>query len=96
MATPRPLIESHHVLGLLLAEEQGVSPDPLAWPELAEALLFGPMLPARYRLSGPGARPDAAELFSTQIALSKRAAVDPADIAALRRFGLAQVADLIG
>ena len=96
MAAPRPSIESHHVLGLLLAEEQGVSPDPLAWPELAEALLFGPMLPSRYRLSGHGARADAAELFSAQIALSERPAVEPADIAALRRFGLAQVADLIG
>ena len=96
MATPRPPLESHHVLGLLLAEEQGVSPDPLAWPDLAEPLLFGPMLPARYRLSGPGARPDAAELFSAQISLSKRPTVEPADIAALRRFGLARVADLIG
>ena len=54
MATPRPHLESHHVLGLLLAEEQGVSPDPRAWPELAEQLVFGPMLPARYRLDGPG------------------------------------------
>ena len=96
MATPRPPLESHHVLGMLLADEQGVSPDPLAWPELAEALLFGPMLPARYRLSGPGACPDAAELFATQMALGKPAAVDPADVAALRRFGLAHVADLIG
>ena len=30
MATPRPPVESHHVLGLLLAEEQGVS--PTHWP----------------------------------------------------------------
>jgi dimethylaniline monooxygenase (N-oxide forming) len=96
MATPRPPLESHHVLGLLLSEELGVSPDPLAWPALAEALLFGPMLPPRYRLSGPGARPDAAELFSAQLAGSKLPAVQPADVAALRRFGMVEIADLIG
>ena len=96
MATPRPAVESHHVLGLLLAEEQGVNPDPLAWPGLAEPLLFGPMLPARYRLSGPGASPDAAELYSAQLAVSKRSPIEPADVAALRRFGLAEVADRIG
>ena len=96
MATPRPHLESHHVLGLQLAEEQGVSPDPRAWPELAEELVFGPMLPARYRLEGPGARPDAAADFAAQVAASPRAPVGPEDVAALRGFGLATVADLIG
>src|ERR1700712_698565 len=57
VATPPPAIDSHHVLALTLSEQAGVAPDVRAQPELAEALLFGPMLPARYRLRGPGARP---------------------------------------
>lgn len=86
IATPRPTLDSHNSLALTLSEELGVSPDPSAWPELAEPLMFGPMLPPRYRLSGPGAQPGAARLFAEQLAASPRAPVDPADVEALRRF----------
>jgi dimethylaniline monooxygenase (N-oxide forming) len=51
------------------------------------------MLPPRYRLDGPGARPEAAERFTEQLAASPRASVDRGDVEALRRFGLADVAD---
>lgn len=74
-------------LALTLSEELGVSPDPAGWPDLCEALTFGPMLPPRYRLSGPGAMPQAATLFAQQLAASPRAPVDPADADALQRFG---------
>jgi hypothetical protein len=57
------------------------------WPELCEPLLFGPMLPPRYRLSGPGATPDARERFAQQLDASPRAPLDPSDIEALRSFG---------
>jgi hypothetical protein len=40
----------------------------------------------RYRLSGPGAQPQAAARFAEQLAASPRAPVDPADLAALRAF----------
>jgi dimethylaniline monooxygenase (N-oxide forming) len=63
LAAPRPSLESHDALALLLSEELGVAPDPADWPELAEPLLLGPMLPARYRLSGTGARAAAADDF---------------------------------
>ena len=89
---PAPPVEVHNVLATALAEALGVAPDVLARPELAEALLFGPMLPPRYRLDGPGAQPEAAERFVTQLAASPRAPVDPADVAALRDFGLASAA----
>ena len=46
------------------------------------------MLPPRYRLTGPGARADAAALFAEQLAASPRAPVDPADLESLRAFGL--------
>jgi cation diffusion facilitator CzcD-associated flavoprotein CzcO len=83
----RPVLESHNALALVLSEEMGVSPDPAAWPELTEPLLFGPMLPARYRLSGPGALQSAAADFTRALATAPRAPVDPADVAMLRRFG---------
>ena len=64
-----------------------VAPEPTDWPELCEPLLFGPLLPARYRLCGPGARPEARALYMEQLAASPRAPLDAADLDALRRFG---------
>jgi dimethylaniline monooxygenase (N-oxide forming) len=87
-AQPRPPLDAHNALALTLSEELGVSPDPLEWPELTEPLVFGPMLPPRYRLSGPGALADAPAAFASQLAASPRAAVASADVDAARRFGL--------
>jgi dimethylaniline monooxygenase (N-oxide forming) len=87
MAQPRPPLDAHNALALTLSEALGVAPEPTEWPELSEPLLFGPMLPPRYRLSGPGAQPDAPRLFAQQLAASPRAPVDPADVASLERFG---------
>ena len=56
-------------------------------PELAEALMFGPLLPPRYRLSGAGAMASAADLFGEQLAASPRAPVDRADVEALSTLG---------
>ena len=74
-------------VALTLSEELGVAPEPIEWDELCEPLLFGPMLPPRYRLSGPGATPDARHRCAQQLAASPRAPVDPADMDALQRFG---------
>ena len=87
IATSPPLIDSHNVLALALAEAAGVAPDVRARPELAEALLFGPMLPPRYRLDGPGAHPDAAAIFRRQLAASPARAVEPDDVAAPALLG---------
>ena len=95
IAEPRPPLDPHNALAATLADELGVAPDLLSRPELTDALLFGPMLPPRYRLDGPGALPDAAEQFSAQLAASPRAPIEPADIEALRDFGLAQAADIV-
>jgi hypothetical protein len=86
MAKPPPPLDAHNALALTLSEELGVAPEPADWPDLGDGLVFGPMLPPRYRLSGPGAMPDAAARFADQIAASPRAPVDPEDIAALRGF----------
>jgi dimethylaniline monooxygenase (N-oxide forming) len=92
----RPPLEAHNALALTLSEELGVSPDPLGWPELAEPLIFGPMLPARYRLSGPGALPDAPAMFASALATSPRAPVEPGDVEALRAFGWEAAAAAVG
>ena len=77
IATPPRPMEAHDLLGLEIAEELGVVPDLDARPELREPLLFGPLLPARWRLDGPGSHPDAAEWFTAQLAASRRPEVDP-------------------
>jgi cation diffusion facilitator CzcD-associated flavoprotein CzcO len=82
-----PALDSHHVLALALAEQAGVLPDPRRHPELAELLLFGPMLPIRYRLDGPGARADAADQLRVQAGSSPRATLDADDIALLSAVG---------
>ena len=95
IAQPRPPIDSHNTLALLFAEGLGAAPDPADWPELSEALVFGPLLPPRHRLVGPGARPDAAAAFAEQVAASPCAPVDPLDVAALARFGRPDLAAAI-
>ncbi len=92
---PRPVLDAHNALALTLSEELGVAPEPADWPDLCEPLVFGPLLPPRYRLSGPGASPRASALFAQQLAASPRAPIDPADIDALRRFGWTSTAAMI-
>jgi hypothetical protein len=87
LAQPRPPLDAHNALALTLSEELGVAPEPIDWGELWEPLMFGPMLPPRCRLSGPGATPNARGLFEQQLAASPRAPVDPADVESLHRFG---------
>jgi dimethylaniline monooxygenase (N-oxide forming) len=89
IARGQPPLDAHNVLALTLAEELGVAPAVEDWPALSEALMFGPLLPPRYRLSGPGAMHGAADLFAEQLAASPCAPVDPADLEALSTFALA-------
>jgi dimethylaniline monooxygenase (N-oxide forming) len=95
LAEPAPAVEPHHVFAMTLAEESGVAPDLRARPDLAEALLFGPMLPGRYRLDGPGATADATENFRTQLAANPRPAVTRHDLDQLPDLGLADLAPII-
>lgn len=95
LRAPAPALEPHNMLATAIADELGVAPDVAERPDLAEPLVFGPLLPARYRLDGPGAQPGAEQLFRTQLAASPRAPVEPADVDALRELGLPHLADLI-
>ncbi len=80
VAADPPVSDSHDALALMLSESVGVAPDLRGRPELLEPLLFGPMVPARYRFDGPGALPDADMRFRDQLAACPRASVEPADL----------------
>jgi dimethylaniline monooxygenase (N-oxide forming) len=45
----------------MFARAAGVGPDLEQWPQLAKALLFGPLSPVSFRLSGRDSLPGAAE-----------------------------------
>jgi dimethylaniline monooxygenase (N-oxide forming) len=96
VASAAPAFDSHNMLALTLAAAAGVTPDLRARPELAEPLLFGPLLPPRYRLDGPGAMPDAAVLLVEQLAANPGAPIEPDDLAALPELGLADLMGRIG
>ena len=46
-------LHAMHLMALLFAREAGAEPDLKAWPQLARALLFGPLSAISFRLSGP-------------------------------------------
>ena len=55
-----------HLMALLFAREANVEPDLTAWPQLARALLFGPLSAISFRLSGPDRLLDASERIATE------------------------------
>jgi hypothetical protein len=57
-----------NVAAITFARAAGVEPDPADWPGLERALLFGPLAPSCFRLSGHDALPDAAERFAAEAA----------------------------
>jgi len=59
-----PLPPLMHSVAVQLAKEIGVEPALEDWPELSRALLFGPLSPASFRLTGPGCLSNAAERFA--------------------------------
>jgi cation diffusion facilitator CzcD-associated flavoprotein CzcO len=61
---PEPV--SMHVTATRFAREAGVEPDLNAWPDLARALLFGPLTAISFRLNGPDSLPDAPRRVAEQ------------------------------
>ena len=66
-----------NLVATTFARAAGVEPDPDAHPALRRGLLFGPLAPSQYRLTGPDALPDAAERFADDAA-AFGAITDPA------------------
>ena len=58
-----------HAMAIDFARRHGVDPDPLGWPSLIRALLFGPLSPTAFRLEGPDRIIGAAEAFAAESAL---------------------------
>jgi thioredoxin reductase len=58
--------QSMHLMALLFAREAGVEPDLRQWPQLARALLFGPLSAVSFRLSGPDSLPEAGERIEAE------------------------------
>ncbi len=56
-----PRMVPMHSAAIMFARSAGVEPDLHQWPELAHALLFGPLSPISFRLSGRDCLADAAE-----------------------------------
>ncbi len=50
-----------HVMAVAFAREAGIEPEVTRWPDLARALLFGPLSAVSFRLSGRDALRDAVE-----------------------------------
>jgi dimethylaniline monooxygenase (N-oxide forming) len=59
-------LQAMHLMTLLFAREANVEPDLTAWPQLAKALLFGPLSAISFRLSGPDRLRDAEERIATE------------------------------
>lgn len=54
------------LMALLFARSAGVEPELHRWPELARALMFGPLTPMSFRLNGRDSLPDAPKRFATE------------------------------
>jgi len=94
----RPMLafEPHHALAGLFASELGVLPSLTRRPELTAALLFGPLVPAGYRLDGPGALPGAEALVRRALAQAPAGAAAASDPAPEQLDALAMMAEALG
>ena len=59
-----PQEQPAHRMAIMFSREIGTEPDLRRWPQLARALLFGPLSSISFRLSGPDALPDAAQRYA--------------------------------
>jgi len=61
-----PQVVFFDVMAQLFARAAGVEPELERWPELARALIFGPITPASFRMSGRDSLPDAPKRFAEE------------------------------
>ena len=83
----------HHALAGSLAAEIGVSPDVAARPELTRSLIFGPPVPARYLLDGPGASTAGETLYREALAAFGPVTAEP--LSEQQLAGLEMVAEVL-
>jgi dimethylaniline monooxygenase (N-oxide forming) len=56
-----------HAAALLFARAAGVDPDLDRWPDLARPLMFGPLAPISFRMSGRDSLSDAPQRFAAEV-----------------------------
>ncbi len=56
-----------HAAAMLFARATGVEPNLGQWPELGRGLMFGPLTPASFRMTGRDSLPDAPARFAEEI-----------------------------
>lgn len=83
-----------NLAAVMFAREAGVEPDVAKHPELARALLFGPLAPVQFRLDGHDPLPDAAERFAADAA--RHGAIGAPELTERERAYVALVADATG
>jgi hypothetical protein len=54
------------LMALLFARSAGVEPELHRWPELSRALMFGPLTPTMFRMSGRDSLPSAPQRFAAE------------------------------
>jgi hypothetical protein len=54
-------------MATLFARAAGVEPELDRWPELARPLMFGPLTPMSFRMSGRDSLPDAPQRFAADV-----------------------------
>ena len=60
----------YHAAALLFAQAAGVEPELERWPDLARQLMFGPLTPVSFRMSGRDSLADAPQRFASEIEAS--------------------------
>jgi len=87
----------HHEVAIHLARALGVEPRVEDFPDLAAALTFGSLVPARYRLAGPGKRANGFTLFHealAEVGLSADWPVGPEEMGLLKMLSEQSTADV--
>jgi thioredoxin reductase len=62
-----PQIVFTDTMATLFARAAGVEPELERWPELARSLMFGPLTPMSFRMSGRDSLPDAPRRFAAEV-----------------------------
>ncbi len=69
MRRGQPQDQQMHLMAVRFARLAGVESEVAAWPQIARALLFGPLAPDGFRLSGPDSLAEAPERLARQAAM---------------------------
>jgi flavin-binding monooxygenase-like protein len=62
-----PQLMTNHVAAMLFSRAAGVEPELDRWPDLARPLMFGPLTPMSFRMSGRDSLPDAPQRFAAEV-----------------------------